>query len=76
MIKRNIEKFNIMKERLNELRIEKNLTQKAVADELGISHQAYQAYEAGISVPTLDNFLKLIALFDCSADYLLGLSEY
>ena len=76
MNKRDIEKFNIMKERLRELRVEKNLNQKQVATVLGITPQSYYAYEMGISLPTLENLMKLITLFDCSADYLLGLSEY
>ena len=38
---------------------------------LGITYQSYQAYERGIAVPTLQNFIKLAKLFDVSYEELL-----
>lgn len=47
------------------------LTQKEVAIELGITYQSYQAYELGITIPTLQNFIKLAKLFEVPYEELL-----
>jgi len=55
------------------LKIERNqrkLTQKQVADMLDIKTQSYQAYEAGITMPTAENLLKISILFNLSIDEL------
>ena len=56
---------------LRELRNETGLTQRDVAEKLGITYQSYQAYELGLTVPTLQNFIKLAKLFDVSLEELL-----
>lgn len=56
---------------LRELRGETGLTQRDVAQKLGITYQSYQAYELGLTVPTLQNFIKLAKLFDVSLEELL-----
>ena len=61
---------------IKELRKENNMTQKQVAEKLGISYQSYQAYERGISQPTLENFIKIANIYDVSLDYLIGKSKY
>lgn len=57
---------------LFELRTQNNWTQSEVADKLFIKYQSYQAYELGISVPSLKNFIALAELYDVSLDYLIG----
>ena len=57
---------------LKELRMQSGSTQTDIAKSLGITYQSYQAYELGISVPTLQNFIKLAKLFDVSYDDLLN----
>ena len=47
------------------------LHQQFVAEQLGITPQSYHAYEAGITIPTLPNFIKLARLYDVSLDDLL-----
>ena len=48
------------------------LTQKEVADELGISLQAYKHYEAGRRVPRLEIALKIADVFGITVDQLVG----
>lgn len=64
-----------MNERLKELRFEHNLTQKQIAEHLGISIRAYSHYEMGDREPSVEIIKQLCRLFDVSADYLLGLTD-
>jgi len=57
---------------LKQFRTVSGLTQKQIADKMGIKYQSYQAYEMGISVPTLQNLLKLCKIYDTTPDELLG----
>jgi len=52
------------------------MTQRQVADVLGITQPSYIRYENGKSEPTLENLVKLADLFDVSIDYLCGRKEY
>ena len=61
---------------LRELRQAYRFTQQQVAEKLGISYQSYQAYERGITLPNLKNFLKMANIYDVSLDYLVGHKEY
>ena len=61
---------------LKGLRISSNLTQKQVAEKLGVIQQTYQAYELGACLPSLEKFIKLAEIFDVSLDYLIGRKEY
>ena len=56
---------------IKQLRLSAKLTQKQVAAQVGITYQSYQAYETGLTVPTLANFLKLCEIFDVTPDELL-----
>ena len=62
-------------ERLKNARTSKGLTQKSVAEYLGVQLNAYQHYEYGIRKPTFEGIIKLCRLLDVSADYLLGLKD-
>lgn len=62
--------------KLKELRISKNLTQKQVAQVLGTVPTAITNYESGIREPSLDNLKKFCDLYEVSADYLLGRTDY
>ncbi len=64
-----------MNERLRELRIERNLTQKQIAESLGISIRAYSHYEIGDREPSIEMLRQLCILFGVTADYLIGLSD-
>ncbi len=62
--------------RLKDLRISKGLTLKSTASFLGLSLGAYAHYEQGIREPTIETLRKLCDLFEVSADYLIGRSDY
>ena len=51
----------------------KGLTQCDIAKALGIKTQSYQAYEAGISLPSSENLLKLAIVLEVSIDELFEL---
>ena len=54
------------------LRENKGLSQKALADKLGITRSSVNAWEQGISVPSTQYILELANLFEVSTDYLLN----
>lgn len=64
-----------MKNRLIGLRKEKKMTQREVADKLGIARTTYSGYENGSREPDNDTLQKLADFFGCTLDYLLGRSE-
>ncbi|QOR36272.1 helix-turn-helix transcriptional regulator [Clostridium sp. 'deep sea'] len=57
--------------RLRELRMSIKLSQKEVANILGISRQAYNRYELGKRNPDNTMLIKLATFYDVSIDYLL-----
>ena len=61
--------------RLKELRQSKCVTQKCMAEFLGMREQAYQMYEYGKREPNHETTIKLANYFEVSTDYLLGVSD-
>ena len=61
-------------DRLKELRLSKNITQKQIAEMFGMTERNYQRIEA-TSSPSNDNLLRFADFFDVSTDYLLGRSN-
>ncbi|MBS7183565.1 MAG: helix-turn-helix transcriptional regulator [Eubacterium sp.] len=59
-------------EKLRLLRLEKKYTQKELAKLLDVSPSIVSGYETGERTPSLENLKALATLYDCSADYLLG----
>lgn len=62
-------------ERLKWIRDCRNITQKEIADFLGIKQQQYARYEKGINIMPVVYLPKLCEFFDLSADYILGLTD-
>lgn len=62
-------------ERFKALRIENNLTQKDISDDLGISKSAIGMYENGNREPNFDLLCKISDYFNVDIDYLLGKSN-
>ena len=67
--------MEIFKERLKEQRKLYELTQRDMAERLGISQPSYIRYENGTAQPSLENLAKIADTFDVSVDYLLGRAE-
>lgn len=61
--------------RLKLLREEKLLTQKEIADFLGVNYNTVGNYERGSRQPDLNTAKKLADYFKISTDYLLGRSD-
>lgn len=62
--------------RLRELRIASGLTQKQLADSLGINSVTYLHYEKEQREPPLALLADIAKFFEVSVDYLLGLTDY
>ena len=73
---KNLEDWFIMGEKLKELRKSKGVSQKQVADAIGVTLSAYSNYEQGIREPSYDILKKICIFFDTSADFLIGLKDY
>ncbi|OZB90097.1 hypothetical protein CJP46_35330 [Paenibacillus sp. XY044] len=54
------------------LREQAGLTQKELAEMLGMSQSNYSKYEYGTREPNLENIYKLSDILNCSIDYLFG----
>lgn len=61
--------------RLKELRQQKKMTQRALAEHLGITDRTYQYYEVGRVRPPYETLLALASFFGVSLDYLVGLTD-
>ena len=57
--------------KLRNLRKQNNMSQEDLAHKLDISRQSVSKWESGLSMPDLDNVIKLSEMFNVSLDYLL-----
>ena len=62
-------------ERIREIREEKGLTQKTVADILHVGQRTYSDYESGKTRIPIDGLLILAKFYDISMDYISGASN-
>lgn len=62
-------------DRLKKLRNSRGVTQKAMAEYLGITEQAYAKYEYAMREPNHETTIKLADFFEVSTDYLFGRSD-
>lgn len=53
----------------------KNITQKEIADFLGIKQQQYARYEKGINLLPITHLKNICTYLNISADYILGLPD-
>ena len=63
-------------ERLIAIRKDCGMTQREVYTKLNMSPNGYASYEQGRTEPNIATLVRLCAIFDVSADYLLGITGY
>lgn len=63
-------------ERLKELRNERKLTVRALAQEIQVSFTVIGLWENNKRIPSIENLYKLAKFFGVSSDFLLGLRDY
>ncbi len=63
-------------ERLTELMQERSVNAPKLAELLKIDRSTVNGYCGGRTAPSYENLAALIKYFDCSADFLLGLTDY
>lgn len=61
---------------LRQLRTQKGVYQKELADYLNVSIGTISNYEQGIHNPDLDTLCKIADYYEISTDYLLGRTSY
>ena len=62
-------------EKISELRNKSNLTQYALAKELGVTRSSVNAWEMGTSNPSIKKIIDIAEFFHVSTDYLLGIES-
>lgn len=63
----------MLKEKLKELREDRNLTKKQAANGIGITERAYIAYEYGERDVSTDTLVKIANFYGVTTDYLLDI---
>lgn len=63
-----------MGRRIKQLRTQRNISQIALAKQLGVSKSVISSYENEVHYPPYDILLQMARLFGVSTDYLLGAS--
>ncbi len=61
-----------MGQKIKQLRTQRNISQVALAKQLGVSKSVISSYENEIHYPPYDVLLQIARLFGVSTDYLLG----
>ena len=65
----------LMKNRLKELRLEKNKTQLQVQMATGIEQALLSKYENGVRVPPTETLMLLADYYEVSMDYIMGRTD-
>ena len=68
--------MTLFKERLKELRIEKNISQKELGSIVKMSKMAISHWESGHSEPSINQLIILSNFFNVSVDYLVGKNDF
>ncbi len=61
--------------RLRQMRKNRNLTQRQLAELVGVTHSVISCYEMGDRTPSPDILRKLAATLHVTSDYLLGIER-
>lgn len=65
----------MISERIKELRARNNLSQVKLAKALNVSRSTVNAWEMGISMPTIKYVIEMSNLFKVTSDYILGINS-
>lgn len=65
----------IIAERIKELRLANKMSQKKLAEAVGVDKRAVIFWEQGVNEPKATFVRNLALCFGCTSDYLLGLSD-
>ena len=65
----------IFEERLKKLRNDLGITQKELADKIGVNRTTVGGYETKGKEPSYNTLIKIAKTLNCSLDFLLGYSE-
>ena len=66
---------DLMETRIKAMREDRDLTQKAIAEMLGVSQRKYSYLETGTQQWTDELLAALASFYQTSVDYLLGLTD-
>lgn len=67
--------FMYYTQRLQWIRDCRNISQKELAEAIGLKQQQYARYEKGINMMPVSHLIKICKYLDVSADYILGLTD-
>lgn len=62
-------------QRIQDLRIDHDLTIKDISTILGMHRDVYSRYEKGLRTIPIDVLIQLADLYHCSIDYIVGRSD-
>lgn len=62
-------------DRLKELRTAKKMSQKDLAEQIGIAKSVISFYESDARCPSYDVLIKIAEIFNVTTDYLLGVEK-
>lgn len=62
--------------RIEDMRIDHDLTQQNVTDFLECNREVYRRYEKGTREIPVWALIRLAEYYDCSVDYLLGVTDF
>lgn len=67
--------FGVISSRLAEVIADSNLSQKEIAEKIGVSKSMLSHYKAGKKLPALDTFAKLCVVLDIDPKFILGIDN-
>ena len=62
--------------KIRQLRIQRNMSQILLAQQLGVSKSVVSSYENSVHLPPYDVLIRLAQIFGVSTDYLLGTASH
>lgn len=68
--------IQVIQSRLREAIGSSGISQKDIAERIGVSPQTVSKYMCENVFPALDTFAKLCKILDVPAEYILGISDY